>query len=267
MEKRRSLFKNAIYHVYSRGNCKKTIFEDKNDFEMFLNICNKLSLEKPFKIFSYCLMNNHYHLMIQTPDGNLSEIMHHINQRYATYFNATHDEIGYVFQGRYGDNLIEDDKEFLTILAYINLNPYHACLVDHVGDWSWSSYNELCQGYSKRNFLNVSYPLGILGKNDFRLFIESNKRKIDKSMSYDLKFIKERILPSLKDEILEIDKMQSSSIKRNFHKIKLLVGKTTLTNAEIAKYLNLHRRTVDRVKAKLSQKDPVVEGQSLIKVL
>lgn len=264
-EKTRELFENAIYHVYSRGNCKKTIFETKNDFEMFLNICNKLSKEKPFKLFSYCLMTNHYHLFIQTPEANLPEIMHHINQRYAAYFNSEHQEIGYVFQGRYGDRVVKDDRDFLALLAYVNLNPYHANMVTNLSDWPWSSYNAFKNKYSKYQVLDIKYPLEILGADhDFCSFIEKNKKHVEKGFEYNLEFILEKILPTLKDQLEDIDQQKILGHEKRLMKVKLLMEKTNLGSKQISKILKIHRSTVDRIKKTIKCAKKTRTGRRII---
>src|SRR5689334_9740825 len=103
-------FPGAYYHVTSRGNEKKDIFKSRRDREKFLSYLQSAVERYKAVIHAYCLMTNHYHLLIETPEGNLSQIMHHINGAYTTYFNVKRKRTGHLFQGRYKAIIIEADE-------------------------------------------------------------------------------------------------------------------------------------------------------------
>lgn len=133
-------YANAHYHVTSRGNEQKDIFKSRRDREQFLSYLESSVMRYGAKIHAYCLMTNHYHLLLQTPDGNLPEIMRHINGAYTNYFNAKRKRAGHLFQGRYKAILIEADEYLMELSRYIHLNPVRAGMSEKPEDHPWSSY-------------------------------------------------------------------------------------------------------------------------------
>jgi REP element-mobilizing transposase RayT len=133
-------FPGAFYHVTSRGNERKAIFKSQRDREKFLSYLETASQRYGAIIHVYCLMNNHYHILIETPLGNLSQIMQHINGAYTTYFNVKRARAGHLFQGRYKSILVEVDEYAKELSRYIHLNPVRARIVDNPEDYQWSSY-------------------------------------------------------------------------------------------------------------------------------
>jgi len=116
-------YPGAFYHVTSRGNEQKDIFKNRRDREKFLKYLASATQRYAATVHSYCLMSNHYHLLLETPEGNLSEIMRHINGAYTTYFNIKRKRSGHLFQGRYKSILIEADEYLVELSRYIHLNP------------------------------------------------------------------------------------------------------------------------------------------------
>jgi len=157
-------YPGAYYHVTSRGNEKKTIFEDDKDRQQFLVYLESAVLRYGAKIHVWCLMGNHYHLLLETPSGNLSQIMRHINGAYTTYYNIKQKRSGHLFQGRYKAILIEADRYAMELSRYIHLNPVRAELVDRPENYPWSSY--CCYiGRSKAPaWLETGFILGYFGK-------------------------------------------------------------------------------------------------------
>ncbi len=150
---------NFIYHVYSRGVEKRKIFLDDDDCYMFLSLCKDLSSDLNFKLFSYCLMANHYHLYLKTLDGNLSQIMHKLNFKYARYFNLKYNRVGHLFQGRFGDKVVEDKEYRQELIRYIALNPVWAKMVSSPEEWKWSSYKFLLVNSGVPSFLDRQWCL------------------------------------------------------------------------------------------------------------
>ena len=107
---------------------------------MFLAILAEVCTRFNWVLHAYCLMGNHYHLLVETPDGNLSKGMQYLNGLYTQRFNRIHQHVGHVFQGRYKAILVDKDSYLLELMRYIVLNPCRAGLVEHPGDWAWSSY-------------------------------------------------------------------------------------------------------------------------------
>ncbi len=139
----RTEFPGALYHIYSRGNNKKTIFLEDVDRYKFLSMLNKALKEYNHLCYGYCIMGTHFHLMLETPDGNISRGMHLLHSTYAQYFNRKHDCIGHVFQGRFHSILVQRESYLLELCRYIVLNPVRAGLVKHPGEYKWSSFNEM----------------------------------------------------------------------------------------------------------------------------
>ncbi|MCK4505185.1 MAG: transposase [Candidatus Aegiribacteria sp.] len=139
----RTEFPGALYHVYSRGTGKKSIFLENADRLKFLNTLNKVIRQYNYLCHGYCIMSTHYHLILETPDGNISRGMHLLHSTYAQYFNKRHDFVGHVFQGRFHSILVQRELYLLELCRYIVLNPLRAGLVKHPGEYIWSSFNEM----------------------------------------------------------------------------------------------------------------------------
>ena len=133
-------YDGALYHVTSRGNDRKAIFKDDSDRSLFLNTFAQVSERFHWMCHAYCLMNNHYHLVIETPDGNLSKGMRQLNGVYTQAFNKRHGRVGHVFQGRFKAILVQKDSHFLDVCRYVVLNPVRAKTISHPQQCKWSSY-------------------------------------------------------------------------------------------------------------------------------
>lgn len=136
-------YPGAVYHVMSRGNERKAIVRSEEDRERFTEVLGEGASRFNILIHGYCLMTNHYHLLVETPDGNLSQAMRYINGVYTQRFNAMNKTVGHVFQGRYKAILIEKDEYLLCLCRYIERNPVRAGLVVHPGEYEWSSYRTI----------------------------------------------------------------------------------------------------------------------------
>lgn len=133
-------FPGAVYHITSRGNDKKDIFRADRDREDFLNILRDVISRYNWLCHAYCLMNNHYHLLVETPDGNLSIGMRQLNGVYTQRFNKRQGRIGHLFQGRYKAVVVQKDSHLLEACRYVALNPVRAGMVKIPDEWVWSSY-------------------------------------------------------------------------------------------------------------------------------
>lgn len=133
-------FPNALYHVTSRGDRREDIFEDDDDRQAFLSTLAPVVDQFNWLCYAWCLMDNHYHLLIQTPDGNLSKGMRQLNGVYTQSSNRRHGRVGHLFQGRFRAILVDSDAYLLELARYVVLNPVRARMVKRPGDWPWSSY-------------------------------------------------------------------------------------------------------------------------------
>ena len=154
-------FSGALYHVTSRGNRQEAIYELDIDRENFLSVLADVCKTYNWECYTYCLMDNHYHLLVETPDANLSKGMRQLNGRYTQKFNREHRRVGHVFQGRYKAILIEKDSYLLELSRYIVLNPVRASMVHSVIDWPWSSYRATIGEQVKSGWLNTDWLLAI----------------------------------------------------------------------------------------------------------
>lgn len=161
-------YHGAFYHVTSRGNERKAVFEKRRDREKFLSYLDSATQRYGAVIHVYCLMENHYHLLIETPLGNLSQIMHHINSAYATYFNIKHDRSGHLFQGRYKAILIEVDNYAKELSRYIHLNPVRAGITENPVAYEWSSCGYYTIERKAPGFLQRQFILSYFDRKPYR---------------------------------------------------------------------------------------------------
>ena len=160
-------YPGAFFHITSRGNRRRTIFHDALDCESFLRQLKTCVVRYRWKCISYCLMRNHYHLLVQIQEENLSEGMRDLNGPYAQSFNARHDDVGSVFQARYGGQLVQDEGYLRAAARYIALNPVRAGLTMRPEAYEWSSYGAL-EGGCDAAFVDPRPLLELLDADDGR---------------------------------------------------------------------------------------------------
>lgn len=171
-------YPGAFYHVTSRGNEQKDVFKSQRDREKFLEYLESATERYGAVVHAYCLMSNHYHLLLETPAGNLSQIMRHINGAYTTYFNIKRKRSGHLFQGRYKAILVELDEYAMELSRYIHLNPVRAGMVTRPEEYRWSSYNNYIGQGTASSWLKVETILDYFGKSakeamrKYRSFVE-----------------------------------------------------------------------------------------------
>lgn len=171
-------YPGAFYHVTSRGNEQKDVFKNQKDREKFLSYLESAATRYGVVIHAWCLMSNHYHLLLETPAGNLSQIMRHINGAYTTYFNVKRKRAGHLFQGRYKAILVEADEYAAELSRYIHLNPVRAQMVAKPEEYQWSSYRSYIGQNKAPDWLRTNFILGYFGgntpeaKNKYRKFAE-----------------------------------------------------------------------------------------------
>ncbi|HQU16714.1 MAG: hypothetical protein B7Z66_11550 [Chromatiales bacterium 21-64-14] len=134
-------FPGAVYHLTARGDRRADIFLDDLDRQAFLQLLAKEIGQQGWRLYAYCLMSNHYHLLVETPEANLTAGMRRLNGVYTQTFNRRHDRVGHVLQGRYKSILVDKEAYLLELARYIVLNPVRAGMVTRAGDWPWSSYS------------------------------------------------------------------------------------------------------------------------------
>jgi len=178
-------YPGALYHITSRGNERKSIFHDDSDRSRFLRILEDYHDRYGILIHSYVLMDNHYHLILETPRGNLVKVMHGLNGGYTGYFNRKFERSGHLFQGRYKGILVEKEAYLLELSRYVHLNPVRAGIVQDPSQYPWSS----CPGfYSKRketHWVEYSWLLSQFGpdlkraRTEYRKFLKLDESKAE----------------------------------------------------------------------------------------
>ncbi|MBI5748394.1 MAG: transposase [Nitrospinae bacterium] len=158
-------YAGALYHITSRGNERRKIFRDDTDKITFLNILKDYHDRFGILIHSYILMDNHYHLILETPKGNLLKVMHGINSKYTVYFNKRHKRSGHLFQGRYKAIIVDKDAYLIPLSRYVHLNPARAKIVERPEHYKWSSYNGYIGKRKEDNWVEYSWVLSKFAQN------------------------------------------------------------------------------------------------------
>ncbi|MBI3061933.1 MAG: transposase [Deltaproteobacteria bacterium] len=184
-------FSGAFYHVTSRGDRQEAIYEDDEDRRAYLEILGDVVERFDWLCYAYCLMENHYHLVIETSEGNLSKGMRHLNGVYTQVSNRRHKRVGHLFQGRYKAILIDKDSYWLEVSRYVVLNPVRAGMVKEPGGWPWSSYSATVGEKSAPEWLKVDHLLALfaqkrgIARHRYKEFVEEGIRQ--QSLWSDLK--------------------------------------------------------------------------------
>ena len=270
-------YDGALYHVTSRGNEKKPIFRDEIDRDIFLEILTTVNKRYNWLCHAYCLMNNHYHIVIETPDGNLSKGMRQLNGVYTQAFNKRHHRVGHIFQGRYKAILIQKNSHLLEVCRYVVLNPVRAKAVKNPEEWEWSSYRATAGLEKSHSCLTIDWVLSQFGsktglaRQRYREFVKagigeepiwSNLRGqillgkdtfVEKFMDYlkgreGIREIPKRQRyinrPSL-DRLFERDALRNKQ-KRD-KKIAEATERYGYSQKEVADYLGMHYSTISRL--------------------
>jgi putative transposase len=158
-------YPNAWYHVMNRGRRGEAVFLDDQDYTVFIDFLKETCHMWGIGVAAYCLMSNHYHLLMQTPQGNLDRCMRHINGIYTQRFNRRHKTDGQLFRGRYKAMLVDADNYLLKLVKFIHRNPLRAGIVAKVGDYPWSSHRQYVSPANKGTWLYKEFVLSILEKN------------------------------------------------------------------------------------------------------
>jgi REP element-mobilizing transposase RayT len=157
-------FSGALYHVTSRGDRREPIFEDDEDRQRFLLVLAEVVDRFNWLCHAYCLMTNHYHLVIETPDGNLSKGMRHLNGVYTQASNRRHKRTGHLFQGRFKGILVDKESYLLEVARYVVLNPVRAGMVKEPQAWEWSSFRAMVGDIPSPGWLATDGLLAMFSK-------------------------------------------------------------------------------------------------------
>lgn len=152
-------FEGALYHVMARGNARGEIFLDDYDREAFIENLGRVCARYGWRVWAWCLMGNHYHLLIETLRPTLSKGMREVNGVYTQRFNRRHGRVGHVSQGRYKAVLVQKNTHLLELSRYVVLNPVKAGIAETAGDWQWSSYRAVMGKATAPDWLAVTETL------------------------------------------------------------------------------------------------------------
>lgn len=270
-------YDGALYHVTSRGNERKNIFKDDTDRNIFLDTLHKVTQRYNWLCHAYCLMNNHYHLVTETPDGNLSKGMRQLNGVYTQLFNKRHKRVGHIFQGRYKAILIQKESHLLEVSRYVVLNPVRAKAVTGAKEWRWSSYCATCGIDKLHPCLTTDWILGQFAKQKrtaekkYKEFVEAGigEKEIWKSVKGQSILGSDEFVEKLigyvrgHEDNKEIPRSQRyinrptlekifkkevlSNRKERNSRIKEAVNRYGYSQKEVADYLELYYTTISRI--------------------
>jgi REP element-mobilizing transposase RayT len=266
----RILFPGAVYHVFARGNERRDIFREETDFVRFLELL-ELGIERHgWLCHAYCLMNNHYHLLVETPRANHPEGMRHLNGRYTQDFNRRHDRVGHLFQGRYQAVLVEKEPYLLTLVRYIARNPLAIDGCDRPQDWRWSSYGEMLGERPAPSWLTTDWVVARFGqttergRHELRAYVDGDhpasdldvhgvilgsedfirEKSADVPASLEIPRLQRQPLPPSLDELLRMPGDQITAAYRDWG----------YAMCEIATHIGCHYSTISRHIKRAEQK-------------
>lgn len=249
----RIISNSKIYHIMIRGINKEKVFRTERYKLKFLEFLKEIKEEIEFSIISYCIMDNHVHLLIHASDDNLAIVMKKINVRYAMYYNRLEKRYGYVFQGRFRSEAVEDDRYLLGVIRYIHNNPIKANISRNIAEYHWSSANDYINTIT--DIINEPYMNKILGlfksRNDFIQFhnLYDDNLYID-TKEEEEKNIQEIIQTTITQYANEYGITHENQVSQENKKelaIKLLRLNIT-TIKEISEICNLQTYTVSELK-------------------
>jgi len=273
-------YPGAFYHVINRGNAKERIFLNDRDKEKFLDYLVVAVDRFSLIVHTYCLMDNHYHLLIETPEANISKAIQWLNVSYAVYFNRKRDRYGHLFQGRFKSILVDAD-EYLQILSrYIHLNPVRSRLVIKPGNYKWSSYNAMIGRIKAPEWLEVGYLLKYFHRTRkkarqlFQKFCEEVDIKTLKDPSKDtvqgfilgnekfVKWVQEKLLSFKLDE-REIPQLRKLKLRPSVDRVVKEVGEEFACQIEDILRIGKKRNKAREVAIYLSQLHTGITGKEL----
>jgi len=258
-------FSGAVYHITSRGDGREDIFLSDDDRWTFLNVLKGVVARFGWYCHAYCLMSNHYHLMIETPKANLSRGMRQLNGVYTQRFNRNQHRVGHVFQGRFKSILIEKDAHLLELCSYIVRNPVLAGMVNDVVAWQWSSYRATAGLEPPAEFLTISWVLeqfngksenyrkyvadqcvldsplknaamsNVLGSDQFREDVQRHIKKAGVEVPRVQRYVKRQSLHELESETSDRSEWMAKAYREQGY-----------TMREIADYARLHYSSVSK---------------------
>jgi putative transposase len=267
-------YPGAVYHVTSRGDARRPIYADDKDRLLFLDVLTSIVSRFHWLCHAYCLMNNHYHLVVETPEGNLSRGMRQLNGVYTQRFNRRHRRPGHVFQGRYKAIVVEKESYLLELCRYVVLNPVRARAVDAPDAFMWSSYRATAGLTDIPDCLTADWILAHFGKKrktaqkHYREFVRAGESK-EKPWDHlrgqiylgdDQFVLAMKSLVQESDTLTEVPRIQRYADRPELKKLFRETGRDDRNRAivaahvrygytlsEIGRHLGIHYTTVSKI--------------------
>jgi len=270
-------YPGAVYHLTSRGNARQEIFLDDADRSEFLKIFSLAVARFNWLCHAYCLMGNHYHLLVETVDPTLARGMRHLNGVYTQRFNQRHNRSGHLFQGRYNAILVEKDRHLLELARYVVLNPVRARMVRSCKDWRWSSYRATAGLDPSASFLTTDWILSQFAgsranaQRAYRRFVSAGRdervwERVRGQIYFGSDAFIEQHAPADRTALEEIPRQQRlvrrPSLEEVFasapdnRAVWIAYREHGYTLREIAAFLHVHYSTVSRRLRRQEQADP-----------
>lgn len=246
----RKISDSGVYHVMVRGINKQDIFQDKEDRMIFLEKLEKVKERSECKIYAYCLMNNHVHLLVAEGKEPIGQIMRRLGSAYVYWYNKKYDRVGYLFQGRFRSEPVNVDSYLLAALRYIHQNPVKAGIAHSCSDYPWTSYHEYI-GSGKRTRRITDIELGLDMSGSLKQFAEfhedydnSDKIDFDDDIKVSDNHAEELIMKVLAGKTAgDILKMKKPDRDKLIKDIKALPG---VSQKQIMKVTGLSRSIIQR---------------------
>ncbi len=263
--------KDYYYHIIARGQRKNPLFFSNKDFDFFIELLDKQLTKYDIKVYAFCLMKNHYHLLVKRNNDSLEKFFKNLHTKYAIYFNRKYKLVGHVFQGRYKSFIILNEKYLYALLKYIHNNPIKAKIVNRIGDYKYSSYNFYKN--NKQSILKNIHQVNILNNRD-KIRIEDyinnkemyigeevqykkiQKRKLgrEKGISIEKRQEKKKIQKDYEklcekfsvNILIKDKKYKRDKDRERYNKIIYQLERKGYTKAEIARFFNVHKSTILR---------------------
>ena len=246
MPRKNRIEKVGFYHIINRGVARNNIYHNDEDFIKFLEIIQEASDEYNFGTYSFCLMSNHYHLLLETSSSNLSSVMQKINSRYSVFYNNKYKRVGPLWQGRFKSWYVYDESYLKTLVRYIEFNPIKAGITRHIGEYKWAMSSKNVE-FSMLNFELVESA-------NFDQELDENEQKKMYELYREKLEIKEDIV--IKKELKKLDFY--------FHDLQKEVAishaiKDGYRGTDIAEYLGVAKATVSKIYTNYKQKTKFYE--------
>lgn len=211
-------FPGAWYHVMNRGRRGEEIYSGPDDFESFIELLKESIELWDVRVSAYCLMTNHYHLLIQTAEANLSRFMRHLNGVYTQRYNRAHGCDGQLFRGRYKAILVEEDSYLLELVRYIHRNPLRAVMVGKIDQYAWCSHPGYLSSADKWSWLHKDFILAMLAV-DIKKRLKAYREFIAQGDSEEiLQIFDKKKLPGILGEDEFVDWVKATFFEDKAHK-------------------------------------------------